>query len=100
MSTGGHTSYPRQVSRDRDARSVADKHHQVRLFCCGAVALVMAEDPFALELRTAQERRAYWRAQYDAALAVNDSAGASFAMEHLRQYDWLISWIEGARNPH
>jgi hypothetical protein len=60
----------------------------------------MVEDPFSSELRVAQERRAYWQAQYEAALAVGDSEGAAHAMQHLRQYDWLISWIEGARNPH
>ena len=60
----------------------------------------MAEDPFASELEAAKERRAYWQARYEAALAAGDNEGAAHAKEHLRQYDWLISWIEGARNPH
>jgi hypothetical protein len=82
-------------------RAVANKRqHFQPAFLLPGLAAVMAEDPLAFELRTAQERRAYWQAQYEAALAVDDSAGAAFALEHLRQYDWLIGWIEGARNTH
>jgi len=50
--------------------------------------------------KTAQKRREHWQAQYEVALAAGDTEGAAHAMEHVRQYDWLIGWIEGARNPH
>lgn len=60
----------------------------------------MAEDLFTSELKFARERREYWQGQFEAALAVNDTEGSAHAMQHLRQYDWLIGWIEGARNPH
>jgi hypothetical protein len=60
----------------------------------------MDEDTFSAELRSARARRAYWQAQYDAARAADDVEGVAHALQHLRQYDWLIGWIEGARNPH
>ena len=70
--------------------------------CCSTipVGMIMDEDTFSAELRSARARRAYWQAQYDAARAADDVEGVAHALQHLRQYDWLIGWIEGARNPH
>ena len=60
--------------------------------------LTMA-DTFSTELDYATERRAHWQAKYLAALTIGDTEQAAHAMEHLRQYDWLISWMEGVHEP-
>jgi len=49
------------------------------------------------ELRTAQARRAYWKAEYEAALASGDDEQAANALEYLRKYDWLIESLEALR---
>jgi hypothetical protein len=49
------------------------------------------------ELRTAQARRAYWKAEYEAALASGDDEQAANALEYLRKYDSLIESLEALR---
>jgi hypothetical protein len=61
--------------------------------------VMAAKTTFAVELETAKNRRAYWQAQCQAALLAGDPEGVGHAKEHLRQYDWLISWIEGVHEP-
>ena len=59
----------------------------------------MADDLFSSEFETIQDRRAYWLVRYEAALITEDPEAAAHAMERLRDYDCLISCIEGARGP-
>ena len=60
---------------------------------------VMVENAMTAELHEAQDRRAYWQAQCEAALLAGDDEGTGHAKEQLRQYDWLISCIEGVHDP-